>query len=110
VLVLDDPFTNLDENNQAAFVATLRVFARLTRPQLLLVSCHDRSVADSIEREFAQVRGWPSDCVRLRFSRSPVGTSTVDVIPFEAVEADLPGEIERLGLGEGERMVLAETP
>lgn len=98
ILVLDDPFTNLDENNQAAFVSTLRAFARLTRPRLLLLSCHDRTVSDAIEREFAQVNGWPSGCTRLRCSRSPAGTSTIEAVPFEAVETDLSGEIDRLGL------------
>ena len=92
-LVLDDPFTSLDENNQAAFVSTLRAFARLTRPRLLLLSCHDRTVSDAIEREFAQVNGCAFWMYAPTLLTLAAGTSTIEAVPFEAVETDSQGRL-----------------
>jgi wobble nucleotide-excising tRNase len=36
VLVLDDPTSGFDTVNRGGFIATLRAFARLTRPEQLL--------------------------------------------------------------------------
>ncbi|HSH39905.1 MAG TPA: hypothetical protein VK993_14110, partial [Chthoniobacterales bacterium] len=49
VLVLDDPFSALDDNNQASLVSTLRTVTRLTRPDLLVLTSHDRRVIDALE-------------------------------------------------------------
>lgn len=109
VLVLDDPFSQLDENNQAALLATLRVVTRLTRPQLVLITCHERVLADTVEREFAKVAGWPSDLIRLRCARKPTGESMVQIVPGEADGADLASEIQRLGLRSDEDLPIAQT-
>jgi len=108
VLVLDDPFSQLDENNQAALLATLRVVTRLTRPQLVVLTCHERVLADTVEREFASVEGWPSDLVRLRCSRNSNGESTIELVPPEAPAGDLAAEIRRFGLGTEEDLSIAQ--
>jgi energy-coupling factor transporter ATP-binding protein EcfA2 len=98
ILVLDDPFSTLDENNQAALVATLRTFARLTRPEMLLISTHDRVVADIIERDFAAIDRWPATVAKLRFTRSPDDTTVANGDVEETPRADYARELARLGL------------
>jgi energy-coupling factor transporter ATP-binding protein EcfA2 len=106
VLVLDDPFSPLDENNQAALIATLRSLTRLTRPDLLVLASHDRLVADGVEREFGALHGWPSTRARIRFSRAPDGTSRADGTPADSPEADYEGELTRLGIAGTSQLVL----
>lgn len=98
VLVLDDPFSPLDENNQAALISTLRTFARLTRPEFLMICTHDRVVADSVERDFAAIHDWPRTVARLRFARSPEATTIVDGDVVDSPMADYVREVARLGL------------
>jgi hypothetical protein len=98
VLVLDDPFSSLDENNQAALIATVRTLGRLTTPDLLVLCSHDRTVADAVEREFAVVNEWPRTFARLRFSRASDGVSVVDGGAGAGPEADYGRELARLGL------------
>ncbi len=109
VLILDDPFSVLDENNQAALIATVRSFARLTKPELLLFTSHDRIVSDAIEREFAAVADWPSTVARIRFSRTPDGTSTVDGHPTDAPRAEYERELSRLGLDGVAQLAIPEA-
>jgi energy-coupling factor transporter ATP-binding protein EcfA2 len=97
-LLLDDPFSTLDENNRAALLATLRTLTRLTRPATLAISTHDRITADALEREFGAVDGWPSEVAHLWFARSPDGTTRVEPTLSPAAEADVESEVTRLGL------------
>lgn len=106
VLVLDDPFSTLDENNQAALIATLRAIARLTKPELLVLASHDRTVADTLEREFAAFDGWPATTAKIRFSRSSDGTSKTEGEPVESPHPDFDRELARLGLAGPAQLVL----
>lgn len=99
VLVIDDPLSALDENNQAALIATLRVLTRLTRPSLVLLSTHDQTVADMVEREMARVDDWPVTMARLRCARDPDGHSVVEGESLPAPEASYESERAKLGTG-----------
>jgi uncharacterized protein with PIN domain len=106
ILVLDDPFSTLDENNQAALIATLRAVTRLTTPDLLVLTSHDRGVADALEREFGALDGWPATTARIRFSRSPDGTSKTEGEPGESPQPDYDRELARLGIASPAQLVL----
>jgi energy-coupling factor transporter ATP-binding protein EcfA2 len=53
VLVLDDPTSGFDTVNRAGFIATLRAFARLTRPEQLIIVTQDDMLAAVWARRFA---------------------------------------------------------
>jgi hypothetical protein len=99
VLLLDDPFSTLDENNCAALLATLRTLTRLSRPEMLLISTHDRLIAEAVTREFTPFNGWPSEVAHLHFLRSPDGTSAVEGVVSETSVPDYASELSRLGIG-----------
>jgi energy-coupling factor transporter ATP-binding protein EcfA2 len=77
VLVLDDPTAAFDTTNQWSFVATVRAFVRLTRPEQLLISTHDDAVATTLADDLAPVNDWPREVSRLRCERGPQDASAV---------------------------------
>jgi RecF/RecN/SMC N terminal domain len=83
VLVLDDVTGGFDETNKASFVATIRVLARLSKPEQVLITTHDDAFAAILEQELANVDGWPERVGRLRCRRDEDGNSTVDLTPSE---------------------------
>jgi energy-coupling factor transporter ATP-binding protein EcfA2 len=104
VLALDDPFANLDANNQAAAISTLRMFLRLVRPDQVVFSCHDQMLAEGVLHEMGEVEDWPLGRTYLRLQRSPKGFSESASINFPAAAPDLDDEIAHLGLSEGARV------
>jgi hypothetical protein len=97
-LILDDPFATLDATNQAAALATLRMFVRLTRPELLIFSCHDRMMAEGVLHEMGGVNGWPDDRTHYHFERTSTGVSVANEVEETASPPDLEAEIDQLGL------------
>jgi hypothetical protein len=88
VLVLDDPAGALDSSNLAGFIATLRAFVRLVRPEQLIVATHSETTALTLEEELAPVGSWPVEVVRIRCRRD--GDSSVAQAADPVVEsADL---------------------
>lgn len=98
VLVLDDPPAGFDSVNQAGFVATLRAFVRLTRPEQLVVATHDDGLAAVLAEELAPVDGWPSATARLRCRRDSANGSTVSVEWTDDISRTTDDEAVRLGL------------
>jgi hypothetical protein len=99
VLVLDDPAGAFDAVNRAGFVATLRAFARLIRPEQIVVATHDETVATMLAEELCPVDGWPTAVVRVRCQR---GEDDASIILRESVPegpSDLAAEEAMLGLG-----------
>jgi hypothetical protein len=101
VLVLDDPTAVFDTVNQAGFVATLRAFVRLTRPEQVIVVSHDDAMAALLAEELVPVDGWPAAVSRIRCQRDAEDASTVSIAwstrescatAEEAIALGLPGE------------------
>jgi energy-coupling factor transporter ATP-binding protein EcfA2 len=99
VLVLDDPAGAFDAVNRAGFVATLRAFVRLARPEQLVVATHDETVATMLGEELSTVEGWPSSIARVRCQRDEDDASVVLVEPVPEGAANLAAEEALLGLG-----------
>jgi hypothetical protein len=85
VLVLDDPTSGFDTVNQAGFIATLRAFVRLTRPEQLIVATQDDTLAAVLAEELAPVDGWPKTATRIRCRRDRDDMSTTT--PFDCPPA-----------------------
>jgi ABC-type hemin transport system ATPase subunit len=100
VLVLDDPTSAFDAPNQAGLISTLRAFARLTRPEQVVVATHDDAVAAVLAEEFAPVDDWPSGSVKLRCQRDSSDCSVVRAEPGFSTPLRIAREIDQLGLGE----------
>lgn len=95
VLVLDDVTGGFDETNKASFVATIRVLARLSRPEQVLITTHDDALAAILEQELASVEGWPEAVGRLRCRRDGEGNSIVEETPSVLV-TDMHRELEMI--------------
>jgi hypothetical protein len=101
VLVIDDPSAPFDATNQSAFVETLRVVARLCRPDMIVIATHDTGLAQVLKREMVPVDGWPTRSSTLTLERAADGACQ----PVRAPDAestvrpaDPHHEAERLGL------------
>lgn len=79
VLVLDDPTSGFDTVNRGGFIATLRAFTRLTRPEQLIIVTQDDMLAAVLAEEFATVDGWPGTVTRIRCRRDARDRSTTNV-------------------------------
>jgi ABC-type hemin transport system ATPase subunit len=97
-VVLDDPTAGFDAVNQAGFVATLRAFVRLTRPDQVVVATHDDALAALLSEELAPVDGWPASTTRVRCRRDPDDGSAAKVEWTESASRATDDEAERLGL------------
>ena len=106
VLVLDDPTGSFDAVNQAGFVATLRAFARLTRPDQLVAVTHDDVLAAVLAEELAPVDDWPTGATRIRCQRDADDGSTATVEWSETVPRATGDETVILGL-QGDTTLLA---
>jgi energy-coupling factor transporter ATP-binding protein EcfA2 len=98
VLVIDDASAAFDTTNQAAFIATLRAFVRLARPEQLIVVSHDDAVAESLAEELAPVGDWPAAVARIRCERNRKDVSVVRTEQLDESPRDLESDLERLGL------------
>jgi energy-coupling factor transporter ATP-binding protein EcfA2 len=98
VLVLDDPTAGFDAVNQAGFIATLRAFVRLTRPDQLILVTQDDTLAAVLSEEFAPVDGWPQSATRIRCRRDADDRSTTSVFDCPPAWRDITEESEILGL------------
>lgn len=99
VLVLDDPTAAFDTTNQWSFVATVRAFVRLTRPEQILISTHDDAVAATLTDDLAPVNDWPREVSMLRCERGPQDASVVAQEALIADSYDTERELALLGLG-----------
>jgi ABC-type hemin transport system ATPase subunit len=99
VLVLDDPTAAFDTTNQWSFVATVRAFVRLTRPEQVLISTHDDAVAATLTDDLAPVNDWPREVSRLRCERGPQDASTVTQQALIVDSHYTERELATLGLG-----------
>ncbi len=88
-----------DATQQAAAISTLRVLARMLRPEFVFISTHDSMIAETIRNELAPIDDWPSEFALLRFSRKVDGTTAVDSATSEASEGNYARDLEDLGLG-----------
>ena len=109
VLVLDDPTAAFDAVNAAGFMATLRAFTRLSRPDQLIVATHDIAAATLLSDEFGPVEGWPVSVSRVRCRRDNDDQSVATVEWTNDRAADLEAEEGMLGLG-GDPTLFAQTP
>lgn len=98
VLAIDDASAAFDSSNQAAFVSTLRAFARLVRPEQLIAISHDQAVAESLVDELAPVGDWPAAASRVRCERTKDDTSLAERVSLEEVPRDLQIDLEHLGM------------
>jgi hypothetical protein len=98
VLVLDDPTAAFDTTNQWSFVATVRAFVRLIRPEQVLISTHDDAVAATLTDDLAPVNDWPREVSRLRCERGPQDASAVTEEALIADSHDTERELALLGL------------
>jgi energy-coupling factor transporter ATP-binding protein EcfA2 len=98
VLVLDDPTAAFDTTNQWSFVATVRAFVRLTRPEQIVISTHDDAVAAALSDDLAPVNDWPRDVSTLRCERGPQDASVVAQEALITDSYDTERELELLGL------------
>ena len=98
VLAIDDASAAFDSSNQAAFVSTLRAFARLVRPEQLIAISHDQAVAESLADELAPVGDWPVATSRVRCERSKDDTSLAKRVSLEEAPRDLQVDLEHLGM------------
>jgi energy-coupling factor transporter ATP-binding protein EcfA2 len=101
VLVMDDPASVFDSANQAGFTSTLRAFARLTRPEQVVVAVHDDAVAAVLAEELAPVDGWPTAVTRLRCQRDPMDFSVVSAEWTSEESRSIAEEADRLRLHDG---------
>ena len=101
VLVLDDPTGAFDLSNQAGFISTLRAYARLTRPDQIVVTTHDDTLAAMLAEELAPVDGWPSSVGRIRCRRNDVDESIAECEPVLTTSRDLYEECQQLRLKGG---------
>jgi ABC-type hemin transport system ATPase subunit len=100
VLVLDDPAGALDSSNLSGFMATLRAFVRLIRPEQLIVATHDDGMALTLEDELVPVDSWPPAVARVRCQREgEVSVAHAEKPIDEGVELDR--EEALLGVGAG---------
>jgi energy-coupling factor transporter ATP-binding protein EcfA2 len=99
VLVLDDPAGAFDDSNRAGFVATLRAFVRLARPDQVVVATHDDAVAMLLTEELAPVQDWPSAVARVRCWRGADDASVAGTEAITETSVDLRDEEAMLGLG-----------
>jgi energy-coupling factor transporter ATP-binding protein EcfA2 len=98
VLVLDDPTSGFDTVNQAGFIATLRAFARLTRPDQLIIATQDDTLAAVLAEELAAVDGWPESAVTVRCRRDADDTSTTSVLACPPAAHSTSEETDMLGV------------
>jgi energy-coupling factor transporter ATP-binding protein EcfA2 len=98
VLVLDDPTSGFDTVNRGGFIATLRAFARLTRPEQLIIVTQDDTLAAVLAEEFASVDGWPGTVTRVRCSRDACDRSTTNVHPCPSAAHTTHEETDMLGI------------
>jgi hypothetical protein len=98
VLVLDDPTAAFDTTNQWSFVATVRAFVRLTRPEQVLISTHDDAVAATFTDDLAPVNSWPREVSRLRCERGSQDASAVTQEALIVESHDTDRELALLGL------------
>ena len=98
VLVLDDPTSGFDTVNRAGFIATLRAFARLTRPDQLIIATQDDTLAAVLAEELTPVDGWPRTATRVRCRRDADDASTATVLPPETAQRGTLEETDMLGL------------
>jgi energy-coupling factor transporter ATP-binding protein EcfA2 len=98
VLVMDDPASVFDSANQAGFTSTLRAFARLTRPEQVVVAVHDDAVAAVLAEELAPVDGWPAAVTRVRCQRDPMDFSVVSAEWTSEESRSIAEEADRLRL------------
>jgi energy-coupling factor transporter ATP-binding protein EcfA2 len=98
VLVLDDPTSGFDTVNRGGFISTLRAFARLTRPEQLIVVTQDDMLAAVLAEEFASVDGWPETVNRIRCSRDARDRSTTNVHPCAPAAHTTSDETDMLGI------------
>jgi energy-coupling factor transporter ATP-binding protein EcfA2 len=98
VLVLDDPTSGFDIVNRSGFIATLRAFARLTRPEQLIIVTQDDTLAAVLAEEFASVDGWPGTVTRIRCSRDARDRSTTDAHPCAPAAHATSEETDMLGI------------
>jgi hypothetical protein len=101
VLAIDDASAAFDSSNQAAFVSTLRAFARLVRPEQLIAISHDQAVAESLADELAPVGDWPAAVGRVRCERDSGDTSLAERVSLEETSRDLQVDLEHLGMTGG---------
>jgi hypothetical protein len=99
VLVLDDPAAAFDDVNRAGFAATLRAFARLLRPDQIVVATHDEAVATLLADELSPVDEWPSAVGVIRCARDRDDQSTAVLYDKREISRDLRADEEMLGLG-----------
>jgi hypothetical protein len=99
VLVLDDPVAAFDDVNRAGFAATLRAFARLLRPEQIVIATHDEAVATLLANELAPVDEWPTAIGVVRCKRDREDASTAMIDDRRATSRDLAEDEEMLGLG-----------
>lgn len=99
VLVLDDPTSGFDTVNRGGFIATLRAFARLTRPEQLIIVTQDDMLAAVFAEEFASVDGWPGTVTRVRCSRDASDRSTTTVHTCAPAAHPTSDETDMLGIG-----------
>lgn len=98
VLAIDDASAAFDLSNRAAFVSTLRAFARLARPEQVIAISHDQVVAESLAEELAPVGDRPAAAGLVRCERSEDDTSIVELVKLEEVPRDLQVDLEQLGM------------
>jgi energy-coupling factor transporter ATP-binding protein EcfA2 len=98
VLVLDDPTSGFDAVNQAGFVATLRAFVRLTRPEQMILATQDDTLAAVLSEELTPVDGWPQSATRIRCRRDGEDHTATTVFDCPAARRDITEESEILGL------------
>jgi len=98
VLVLDDPTSGFDTVNQAGFIATLRAFVRLTRPEQLILATQDDTLAAVLAEELAPVDSWPHTATRIRCRRDKDDTSTTAVFECPPAQRATSEETDVLGL------------
>jgi energy-coupling factor transporter ATP-binding protein EcfA2 len=98
VLVLDDPTAAFDTTNQWSFVATVRAFVRLIRPEQVVISTHDDAVAATLADDLAPVNDWPQQVSRLRCERGPEDASSVTQEALVSDPHDTERELMLLGL------------
>jgi AAA domain len=98
VPVLDDPTSGFDTVNQAGFIATLRAFARLTRPEQLIIATQDDTLAAVLAEELASVDDWPHTATRIRCRRDANDMSTTSVLDLLPAQRSTAEETDMLGL------------
>lgn len=108
VLVLDDPTGAFDAVNRAGFLATLRAFVRLIKPEQVVITTHDELFAAQVAEEFAPVNGWPRAVTRIRCQRNADDASTTSVEGNESSSRGTEEEIARLGLADETTLFPAE--